>query len=274
MVPHLRVNHSRPIEQRIRSPEPNLRSRSAPGSTSIEEIRATAGRRKRELLRRYTRPGARILDVGCGAGGYLLAARELGFEAMGVEPSDAHATIGRGLGLDIRSGYYRPGDFAEGGFDLVLTSHVVEHIYDPRPFLESLAGLVRPGGWLVAITPDSDCLPARLSGKHWVMLKPIDHVSMLTERALRRMGLERYGNVAFRRTSQDGEFFITLAAAARDAAQGIHTDASGGQAAVAGDGAVGAGRVKHALARWARSVDRVADRVNRGACLIMELQRT
>lgn len=187
-------------------------------SSSIQELRtflAVQDRRKvlEPLVRRY--PGScDLLDVGCGAGGYLQAARELGCTAKGLEPSATHATVGRTLGLDIEQAYFEPGMFPDESFDLVILSHVIEHIYDPQAFLAELYRVVRPGGTLLVITPSADSLVARLSGREWVMLKPIDHVSMLSERSFESMGVHGWGEVKFSRSEFVWEPLASLASAA------------------------------------------------------------
>jgi SAM-dependent methyltransferase len=142
---------------------------------------------KTALLRRVVGPGAQrsFLEVGCGMGGYLLAARDLGYRVCGVEPSTRHSAAARRLtDLRIVDGYYEPGTLG-GPFDVIMLSHVIEHIYQPKAFLASLALDLSPGGRLVVITPNAGSLGARSTGRYWSMLKPIDHVSMFTKQALR-----------------------------------------------------------------------------------------
>lgn len=159
----------------------------------------------------------RMLDVGCGAGGFLLAAAELGWSALGVEPSEEHSTVGRGMGLDIRTGYFEMGMFPEASFDLVVLSHVIEHIHDPKSFIANLAKLLRPGGRLLVVTPNAGSLTARLSGRFWVMLKPVDHVTMFTEAGFRALGADQFGEVTFQQSEFIWEPLASLAAAGRDA---------------------------------------------------------
>jgi SAM-dependent methyltransferase len=129
--------------------------------------------------------GASFLEVGCGMGGYLLAARDIGYRVCGVEPSAMHSAAARRLtDLRIVDGYFEPGLLGEK-FDVILLSHVIEHIYLPKAFLASLALDLLPGGRLVVITPNRGSLIATWTGRYWSMLKPIDHVSMFTKRSLR-----------------------------------------------------------------------------------------
>jgi len=178
---------------------------------------------KRRVLEPYfekTPKLTRLLDIGCGAGGYLLAAQELGCEAVGVEPSASHASVGRSLGLDVRDGYFEPTTFPPASFDLVVLSHVIEHIYEPMGFLRGIMPVVREGGTLIVMTPNSSSIVALLSLRYWVMLKPVDHVSMLSERSLRVAGAETLGELHFSRSEYQWEVLASLASAARTAIRG------------------------------------------------------
>lgn len=150
-------------------------------SASSTDIEAALGVPKKLAQLRPYRNAApqRFLDIGCGAGGYLLAARRLGFEVVGVEPSAAHSSIARErFGLPVVTGYFEPDQFTDP-FDVVMLSHVIEHIYDPKAFLTKIARVLSPGGVLIAVTPNVESLTAAITGKYWSMFKPVDHVTML-----------------------------------------------------------------------------------------------
>jgi SAM-dependent methyltransferase len=158
-----------------------------------------------------------FLDIGCGAGGALLAAKELGWQAEGVEPSRAHSTIARKLGFVVHEGFFDPSGFAGRQFDVVLMSHVVEHLLEPRGFLQAVVGVLAPGGKLVLITPNASSLVAQLSGRWWPMLKTVDHVSLLGPQSVSQLGLERFGTVQVGQAEEPWEATASLASAARDA---------------------------------------------------------
>ncbi len=115
----------------------------------------------------------------------MLAARHLGLEPVGLEPDRAHSRIAREiLGFNVVTDYFNPGLFHATQFDLVMLSHVIEHIYEPRRFIEDVAQIVRKGGMLIIHTPNADCVASLAMGKWWPMLKTPDHVSMLTPRTI------------------------------------------------------------------------------------------
>lgn len=131
--------------------------------------------------------GGRFLDIGCGMGGFLLAARRLGFEAVGVEPSADHAHVARDvLGFKVIDGCFDP-DAVPGKFDLVVLSHVIEHIYRPKTFLDGVRSVLAPGGTLLIFTPNADSFVARSLGARWPMLATSDHVTMLGPRSVEQM---------------------------------------------------------------------------------------
>lgn len=109
---------------------------------------------------RSVRPllGKRALDVGCGAGLLCEPLARLGAEVTGVDAAQenvaaasAHAAGG---GLSIN---YRCGDVAAlglGGFDLVTSMEVIEHVADKAAFLAALKAALAPGGLMVLSTPN------------------------------------------------------------------------------------------------------------------------
>lgn len=162
------------------------------------------------------RAGA-FLDIGCGMGGYLLAARELGFDVLGFEPSVDHGRLATNLlGLPVVHDYFAPGALEGRKFDLIMLSHVIEHIYDPGKFLRGVISCLKPGGELLVVTPNADSFIARTSGRRWVMLKPIDHVTMLGPRCYEYFQLEGV-DVRSSTSELSYEFCATLLATARDA---------------------------------------------------------
>jgi 2-polyprenyl-3-methyl-5-hydroxy-6-metoxy-1,4-benzoquinol methylase len=108
-----------------------------------EQIRS--GQRIMERVEQKLPRRARVLDVGCGMGGMLIPFRFAGHVVAGCDYGEEYARHGWNVGLDIRVG--GPETLAEEErFDLVILSHVLEHVTDPVKFLAGVAALVKPGG--------------------------------------------------------------------------------------------------------------------------------
>ena len=107
--------------------------------------------------------GRRLLDIGCAGGAFPVAARDLGFDPVGVEPSRWLADYGRRTyGLDIRNGILQEGMFPGDSFDVVTLWDVIEHVPDPHQLLTLVNSLLKPGGLLLVNYPDVGSIAARL----------------------------------------------------------------------------------------------------------------
>ena len=155
-----------------------------------------------------------FLDVGCGMGRYLIAAQRLGYQVLGFEPSLDHARVAtQHFNLPVINDYFSPHKVGEKRFDLIMLSHVIEHIYDPRGFIQHLTRVLKPGGILIIITPNNDSLLARTLGKFWPMLKPVDHVSLIGARAYKHFGLEGVATVHHSTSEYPLEFVASVLSA-------------------------------------------------------------
>ncbi|MDV2496669.1 MAG: class I SAM-dependent methyltransferase [bacterium] len=100
--------------------------------------------------------GRRLLEVGCGRGWFLDAARRRGLAGIGIEPDAEAAEAAAGAGLEVRAGFFpqalRPGE----RFEVVVFNDVFEHLPDPAGALESCCRVLEPGGLVVLNLPSSD----------------------------------------------------------------------------------------------------------------------
>jgi SAM-dependent methyltransferase len=98
-------------------------------------------------------PGGSLLDVGCGGGALLRIATALGFDALGFDLSPAAVAACEAKGLRAVAGDFLTHDFGAQRFGLITCWDVLEHLPDPRPFVERAHALLEPGGWFVAKVP-------------------------------------------------------------------------------------------------------------------------
>lgn len=94
----------------------------------------------REILR-LVRPGARVLDVGCGEGTLLeLLTREKGVDGRGLEISQANvsAALARGLAVVQGDADRDLPDYPARAFDYAILSQTLQTVRDPRAVLSEL----------------------------------------------------------------------------------------------------------------------------------------
>jgi SAM-dependent methyltransferase len=92
----------------------------------------------------------RILDYGANWGYASWQFARSGFDVVSYEISQKMAAFGKKLGVSIETDISRVG----ANFDAVYSCHVLEHIPDPRSVIIKQLTLVKPGGLVVAHTPN------------------------------------------------------------------------------------------------------------------------
>jgi len=113
--------------------------------------------RRRELLLQEIGPGDRVLDLGCGAGRFVAAAREAGADVVGVDIAEAALERARQVapGADLRLlGADGSVPLGHGEVDLVWCSEVLEHVPDTVGLLTEIRRVLRSGGRLLLTVPD------------------------------------------------------------------------------------------------------------------------
>jgi SAM-dependent methyltransferase len=111
---------------------------------------AYSRRRLDLLLARLLPPtsASRLLDVGCGTGHHLKALRARGYDAVGVDGSDAMLAEARQTDASAplaRSDVGRL-PFRSDTFDAALSVEVLRYLDEPLPMLREVARVLRPGG--------------------------------------------------------------------------------------------------------------------------------
>ena len=104
------------------------------------------------------RAGDPVVDLGCGRGEFLEAAREHGVAAYGVDLDADSVAESRSLGLDARQEdlFDHLAGLPDGSLGGVFSSQVVEHLPPERltDLMEKVARVLRPGGVVVIETPN------------------------------------------------------------------------------------------------------------------------
>jgi SAM-dependent methyltransferase len=136
--------------------------------------------------------GGKVLDVGCGTGGYLHLLRELGWEVYGVEVDARACAEAKRWGLGIFHGQLEEAGFPEEYFDLVRMNHVLEHLPHPLRSLKEAKRVLREGGKLLIEVPNVESLSAHLFGERWYHLDLPRHLFHFSPRTLRSL-LEKAG---------------------------------------------------------------------------------
>ncbi len=142
---------------------------------------------KKDLMARHLRldrRGARLLDIGCGNGAFVRAARAWGWDAEGLDPDPNAAAVVRAAGLPITVGSLPKLGYPDASFAAVTMSHSIEHLHDPLAGLHEIRRILQPGGTVWIATPNLDSNGHEVFGAEWVGLDPPRHLVLFTAPSL------------------------------------------------------------------------------------------
>jgi SAM-dependent methyltransferase len=169
----------------------------------VEEKKRLGGELLKMIEKKLGHRGS-LLDLGCGRGELMWAAREAGWKAEGVDPSPAHLEWARiNLGIEGLLGTIEEAKFPSAHFDAITMGGVIEHLYDPYGTLREVWRVLKPGGVFYFDAPNEDGLYTRIGniyqraqGRDWVVnLAPTFapyHVQGFNRQSIQRL-LQRVG---------------------------------------------------------------------------------
>jgi len=119
-----------------------------PDSTSVDAMT-----RQLSIIEDHTRPGS-MYEVGCSTGYTLSELRKKGWRVTGCDPSSAAAIVAAELyDIEIQAGQFDDIELPNEEFNLVLISHVLEHLYEPIECLNKSYKILKNEGYLLVEVP-------------------------------------------------------------------------------------------------------------------------
>jgi 2-polyprenyl-3-methyl-5-hydroxy-6-metoxy-1,4-benzoquinol methylase len=146
----------------------------------------------RSLLR-FALPPSKVLEIGCGHGGFVAMMNQAGFHATGLELSPSIVELAKKtFGIDVLTGPIESQPIPAGTYDAVVILDVIEHLPDPVGTLSKCLEILTPTGVLFGQTP---AYPANQSVAELTstghefpqMLDPAEHLFLFSEPAIERL---------------------------------------------------------------------------------------
>ena len=135
-----------------------------------------------------------FLDVGCSIGATVVAAHQLGFESMGIDPDKVALKKAKELFQDCEFQAVTTQDLVATGkrFDVIYCAEVIEHVPDPHDFMRSLVNLLNPNGVLYLTTPDAGHCRVLKDFVSWNRVTPPEHICFFTRDNMKTL-LDQHG---------------------------------------------------------------------------------
>ena len=157
--------------------------------------------RELRLFRSHCLRGA-VLDVGCSSGAFLfqLNQRFPGcYNILGTDVSGAPLDYAESRGVPVLRGDFPGQDFGGKQFAAVTCWAVIEHLLEPRQFLDKAWSILEPNGLCFVLVPNMRSLAARLLGARYRYVYP-QHLNYFTKATLTQLVETRFSVIDFRST--------------------------------------------------------------------------
>jgi 2-polyprenyl-3-methyl-5-hydroxy-6-metoxy-1,4-benzoquinol methylase len=136
------------------------------------------------LLSLGSRKNLKVLDVGCAGGAFLIAAKKLGFSAVGIEPSKWLASFAKKTyKLNIKPGTLSSVPIKKNSIDILTMWDVLEHLVDPDNEVKRISYILKKSGILVINYPNYSSFARLLLQKKWPFFLSV-HLTYFTPKTL------------------------------------------------------------------------------------------
>jgi 2-polyprenyl-3-methyl-5-hydroxy-6-metoxy-1,4-benzoquinol methylase len=130
-------------------------------------------------------PG-KLLEVGFGNGKFLNKMRLADWEVEGVDfDSKAVEGVRTRYGFNVHVGSLESIAYPDNTFDAITMSHVIEHVSNPVALLQECYRILKPGGYLVIVTPNINSWAHSIFRYNWRGLEPPRHLHIFSQFTLK-----------------------------------------------------------------------------------------
>jgi 2-polyprenyl-3-methyl-5-hydroxy-6-metoxy-1,4-benzoquinol methylase len=148
--------------------------------------------RRLKLIMRFL-PNGQLLDIGCGFGFFLNAARKFNWQVSGVELSKSAVQYAQDFyKLDIFNGEVENANHAKHTFNVITFWDVLEHVLNPSAFLSSVRQILKKDGLIAFSIPNINSMLARLAKGKWWTLRPEQHLWHFNPQTLKQLLYEQH----------------------------------------------------------------------------------
>jgi 2-polyprenyl-3-methyl-5-hydroxy-6-metoxy-1,4-benzoquinol methylase len=131
-----------------------------------------------------------ILDIGCGQGDFLFAARKRNWNVYGSEYSKAATDLCEKRGIKMYKGHLTKNIFDNIKFDVISSFEVIEHINNPNDFMSLINHKLQDNGLVYCTTPNFNSLLRNFEKDKFMMIAYPEHISFYTKHSIKYLGMK------------------------------------------------------------------------------------
>lgn len=147
-------------------------------------IKKTAIQQKLKLVLAQHKDKGILLDIGCGTGDFLAAAKSSGWQVKGYEPNEKAQKIASQKGVELTNSTE---DLKDNSVDVITMWHVLEHVPDVKAQITELKRLVQPGGTIIIAVPNYKSFDAHHYQNYWAAYDVPRHLWHFSKKSIQSL---------------------------------------------------------------------------------------
>ena len=133
-----------------------------------------------------------LLDIGCGTGAFLNAAKQAGWQVTGLEPDENTRAKAKVLyNLEVLPAHHLF-ELAPNKYDVITMWHVLEHVHALQDYIIEIKKLLTQNGTLLIAVPNYTSLDAQHYHKYWAAYDVPRHLYHFSPKSMQIL-MERHG---------------------------------------------------------------------------------
>lgn len=136
------------------------------------------------FIKKYNHKAEKILEAGCGSGHLLFGLKHYGYEVFGCDVSQKAKDLAKNdYGLEIEN-CELPDDSLRQNFDVLILSHLIEHLVLFKDFLNNALQFLKPSGILIMACPNANSLGFRIFKGKYSQVSPPVHLNFFNKKTI------------------------------------------------------------------------------------------
>ena len=150
-------------------------------------VREFTIKRKVKLINSYSKEEKALLDIGCGTGDFLQAAKKNGWQVTGIEPNEKARNIANSKSNNAVFDSKHLFEMKENQFDVITLWHVLEHLPNLEQHITAFKKLLKSNGTLIIAVPNFKSHDAQYYKSFWAAYDVPRHLWHFSKKAISRL---------------------------------------------------------------------------------------
>jgi len=172
-------------------------------------VREYAIKNKVALINKEQLKGS-LLDIGCGTGDFLNAAKSNGWNVTGIEPNEKARTIANTKTVNNVFDITKLESLPAESFDVISLWHVLEHLPELENHIQVFKKLLKPNGSLIIAVPNHKSFDANYYKEFWAAYDVPRHLWHFSQNSIKNIFAKFEMNVIKTLPMKFDAFYVSL----------------------------------------------------------------